>query len=170
MDPFLGEIRIFAGNFPPRGWAFCNGALLSIGENTALFSLLGTTYGGNGTTTFALPNLSGRFAMNQGHGAGLSNRVLGQAVGESQVTLNSVQVGSHSHFANCSMQSSSANPGGAFWGTDPSGDIAPYSNAAPNAQMTPLASSGSSQPHDNIQPYLAINFIIALEGVFPSQN
>lgn len=170
MDPFLGEIRIFAGNFAPQGWAFCNGAMMSIAQNTALFSLLGTTYGGDGVNTFALPKLTGQFAMHQGQGAGLSNRSLGQPVGEAQVTLTASQVGAHSHTAHCSSQGAATSPDGAFWGTDPGGNIAPYSNSVPNAQMAPLGKAGGSQPHENVQPYVAINFIIALEGIFPSQN
>jgi len=170
VDPFIGEIRIFGGNFAPVGWAFCNGGLLSISGNEALYSLLGTTYGGNGSTNFALPNLQGRFAMSQGQGLGLSNRILGEAVGEAQVTLISNQVGAHTHTAKGSSKGTASSPQNAYWGTDASGDIAPYSNAAPNATMQPLGSSGNSQPHENMQPYQAINFIIALIGVFPSQN
>ncbi|MBL8295545.1 MAG: phage tail protein [Bryobacterales bacterium] len=170
MDPFLGEIRLFAGNFAPQGWAFCNGALLSIAQNSALFALLGTTYGGDGNTTFALPNLAGRFAMHQGQGANFSSRSLGEAVGESQVTLTAAQVGAHSHTANCATHGDSTNPQGAVWATDPSASIAPYSSAAPNAQMAPLAQTGAGQPHENRQPYVAINYIIALEGIFPTQN
>jgi microcystin-dependent protein len=170
MDPFLGEIRIFGGNFAPVGWALCNGALLSISGNEALFSLIGTTYGGDGTSTFALPNLQGRFAMNQGQGPGLSNRVLGEPVGEQSVTLIAGQVGAHNHTASCNTTGAGSNPSNAFWATDASGDIAPYSNAAPNAQMMQLSPAGNGLPHDNMQPYLVINFIIALNGIFPSQN
>lgn len=170
MDPFLGEIRLFAGNFAPQGWAFCNGALLPIAQNSALFALLGVTYGGDGRTTFALPNLAGRFAMHQGQGVNLSNRTLGEAVGESQVTLTAAQVGAHSHTAHCATVGAASSPQGAVWATDPSGSIAPYSNAAPNAQMTPLAPAGAGQPHPNLQPFVAINYIIALEGIFPTQN
>jgi microcystin-dependent protein len=170
MDPFLGEIRIFAGDYAPQGWAFCNGAVMSIEQNSALFSLLGTTYGGDGKKTFALPKLTGRFAMHQGQGAGLSNRRLGEATGEAQVTLKALQVGAHGHTAQCSSQGAASSPVGAFWGTDPGGNIAPYSNSAPDGMMAPLGTAGGSQPHENVQPFVAINFIIALEGIFPSQN
>jgi microcystin-dependent protein len=172
MDPFLGEIRLFAGNFAPQGWALCNGSLLSIAQNTALFALLGTTYGGDGVTNFALPNLNGRFAMHQGQGPGLSNRTIGEAVGEAAVTLSAAQVAAHSHAANCSSQGTTDTPKGNFWATDPSGDIAPYSAAGPNAQMAPLGAGGGNPalPHPNVQPYQAICYIIALNGIFPSQN
>ncbi|HTS29887.1 MAG TPA: tail fiber protein [Bryobacteraceae bacterium] len=171
MDPFLGEIRIFGGNFAPQGWAFCDGSLLSIDQNSALYSLIGTTYGGDGITNFALPNLLSRFAMSQGQGPGLSNRALGQALGETQVTLLANQVGGHTHTANCSSQGTANSPQNAFWGTDGSGNIVAYSNAAPNAQMLPLAASaGGNLPHENMQPYQAINFIIALQGIYPSRG
>ncbi len=161
---------MFAGNFAPQGWAFCNGALLAIAQNSALFSLLGTTYGGDGVNTFALPNLNGRFAMHQGQGAGLSPRAVGQGVGEAMVTLTNSQVAGHSHAANCSSQGTVSAPKGNYWATDPSGDIAPYSSSGPNAQMASLAPSGGATPHDNMQPYTAICYIIALEGIYPSQN
>jgi microcystin-dependent protein len=170
-DPFLGEIRMFAGNFAPQGWAFCSGQSLSIAEFAALFSLLGTTYGGDGVTTFALPNLNGRFALHQGQGAGLTPRTIGQSVGEQDVTLQINQLPAHSHTAACSSRGTTANPKGNFWATDPSGNIAPYSTATPNGQMAPItASPGGGQPHNNQQPYVGISYIIALSGVFPSQS
>ena len=170
-DPFLGEIRMFAGNFAPQGWAFCNGQLLSIAEFDALFALLGTTYGGDGQTNFALPNLNGRFAIHQGQGTGLSARTIGAQVGEQQVTLQINQLPTHNHAANCSANGAVANPKGNFWATDPSGNIAPYSTSAPNGQMAPLAAgSVGGQPHNNLQPYVAISYIISLFGIFPSQS
>lgn len=170
-NPFVGEIRIFAGNFAPQGWAFCNGQLLAIAEFSVLFNLLGTTYGGDGQTTFALPNLNSKFAIHQGQGPGLSTRTLGESLGEAQVTLNVNQLPTHSHPVNCSATATAANPKGNFWGTDPAGNIAPYSNAAPNAQMAPLTpGSGGGQPHNNMQPYTALCYIISLFGIFPSQN
>lgn len=170
-DPFVGEIRMFAGNYAPQNWAFCNGQLLSIAGYDALFNLLGTTYGGDGQTTFALPNLNGRFAIHQGQGAGLSSRVIGEQVGEQEVTLQIPHLPVHSHVANCSTQGTTANPKGNFWATDPNGNIAPYSTAAPNGQMAPLtASPAGGQPHNNQQPYVAINYIISLFGIYPSQS
>jgi len=170
-DPFLGEIRIFAGNYAPQGWAFCNGQSLSIAQYDALFSLLGTTYGGDGVSTFALPNLNGRFALHQGQGAGLSPRTIGGVVGEQQVTLQISHLPSHSHTASCSTRGTTANPKGNFWATDPGGNIAPYSTAAPNGQMAQLpAASDGGQPHNNQQPYVAISYIISLFGIYPSQS
>ncbi|MBV8709673.1 MAG: phage tail protein [Acidobacteriaceae bacterium] len=170
-DPFVGEIRMFAGNFAPQNWAFCNGQLLPIEGYDALFSLLGTTYGGNGTTTFALPNLNGRFAIHQGQGAGLSPRVIGGQAGEQEVTLQIQQLPIHSHAANCSTKGTTANPKGNFWATDPGGNIAPYSTAAPNGQMAPLAAGPTGgQSHNNQQPYMAVNYIISLYGIYPSQS
>lgn len=170
-DPFVGEIRMFAGNYAPQNWAFCNGQLLSIAGYDALFNLLGTTYGGDGQTNFALPNLNGRFAIHQGQGPGLSPRVIGQPVGEPEVTLQIPHLPVHSHVANCSTQGTIANPKGNFWATDPSGNIALYSTAAPNGQMASLtASPAGGQPHNNQQPYVAINYIISLFGIYPSQS
>jgi len=170
-DPFLGEIRMFAGNFAPQGWAFCSGQLLSIAEFDALFSLLGTTYGGDGVTTFALPNLNGRFALHQGQGAGLSPRVIGALLGEQEVTLQTSHLPAHTHTVSCSTKGTTANPKGNFWATDPSGNLAPYSTAAPNGQMAPLtAGTAGGQAHNNQQPYMAISYIISLFGIYPSQS
>jgi microcystin-dependent protein len=165
-EPFYGEIVMFAGNFAPRGWAFCNGQLLSIAQNTALFSILGTTYGGNGVTTFALPDLRGRAPMHFGQGPGLSNRNLGEQDGTETVALTQQQMPSHTHTLNGST--------GAVNTTRPTGAVpakgGSYSTASPDTQMTPPALVGGSQPHDNMQPSLAVSFIIALEGIFPSRN
>lgn len=175
-NPYLGEIRPFAGNFAPRSWSFCNGALLSIAQNNALFALLGTTYGGDGITTFALPDLRGRVALSQGQGPGLTNRVLGEESGVETVTITNATMPSHMHGVIATATAAEAVP--------PTGMVpaAPANNALfylpPNVgtqQDAPLAAdtcqlSGGSQPHENIMPILAINYIIALEGIFPSQN
>lgn len=170
-DPYVAEIRIFAGNFAPQGWALCNGQLMPISQNTALFSLLGTTYGGDGIRTFALPNLQGCVPVNFGQGPGLSDYVLGESTGVPNVTLQQTQMPTHGH----TLQ---AHPGPAN-NTQPSGNslarptnTSIYSNALPNESMGAAAISvtGSSQPHDNMQPYLVLNFIIALQGIFPPRN
>ena len=163
--PYLGEIRLFAGNFAPVGWALCQGQLLAISENDALFTLLGTTYGGDGQSTFALPNLSSRIPVHQGSGY-----VLGQAAGSETVTLVSAHLPSHGHQVNAvAGQGGTASPSNAVWAA---GSIAAYSDTSPTATMNPaaIAPSGGNQPHDDMLPYLVINFIIALEGIYPSQN
>jgi microcystin-dependent protein len=167
-EPFIGEIRIFGFNFAPRGWALCNGQILSIAQNTALFSLLGTTYGGNGQTTFALPNLQSRVPVHFGQGPGLSPYVLGQQGGTETVTLNTNQMPNHSHLVAASSVSPNASrPGNAFLAANGA-----YQTAPDGTTMNPamIQGSGGSQPHDNIQPYLTLNFCIALEGIFPSRN
>ena len=168
--PYIGEIRIFAGNFAINGWAFCNGSLQSIAENAALFQLIGTTYGGDGQQTFGLPDLQGRFPIHQGQGAGLPNYVIGQKAGAETVTLNTNQIPSHSHVPASSGTGGSDNPSGNFWGTS-TGHLL-YSTNTPNLTMNNAAIgiTGGSQPHDNMQPFLCINYIISLFGVFPSQN
>jgi len=171
-DPFIAEIRIFGGNFAPRGWAECDGQLLSIAQNTALFSLLGTTFGGNGQTTFALPNLQGRAPMFWGQGPGLSPRVIGESGGEDTVTLLSSEMPAHAHNLNAA--------GGLAAGRNPTDNplarsrngMAYQDNANP---VVPMASQaveiiGGSQPHNNMQPYLALTFIIALQGIFPPRS
>jgi microcystin-dependent protein len=173
-DPFLAEIRIFAGNFAPNGWALCNGQLMSISQNTALFSLLGVNYGGNGTTNFALPNLSGSAPLQQGQGPGLTPRDLGEVGGEPTVTLLSTEMPSHTHTANARNDSgSTGNPANAVWAEAAYGRQAAniYSTAAPNVAMNPQATqvTGGNQPHNNMPPYLAVNFIIALQGIFPQR-
>lgn len=171
-EPFIGEIRIFAGNFAPRGWAFCQGQLLPIAQNDALFALLGTTYGGDGRTTFALPNLAGRIPIHQGTGPGLSPRPIGQAGGTETVTVSAQEMPSHTHAALCSNTGSNqASPVGNFWSTDPGGNTAAYSNTA-GSQMatTAIGTTGGGQPHNNLQPFLVINYIIALQGIFPSRS
>ena len=169
-DPFIAEIKIFAGNFAPRGYAFCNGSLLPISQNTALFALIGTTYGGDGRTTMGLPNLQNRLAMHPGRGPGLTARRLGQTGGSDTVTLTSAQVPPHNHPVRAANAAPTTNaPTGAFPAIAPmyeggdSGNLVPMSANA-------MASTGSSGAHDNQQPYLNLNFIIALVGVFPSRN
>jgi microcystin-dependent protein len=171
-EPFLGEILMFGGNFAPRGYAFCDGQLLSIAQNTALFALVGTTYGGNGTITYALPDLRGRVPVHQGSGPGLAPVSMGQTGGAETVTLTQNQMPPHSHQANGSVLGSQVSPNGAFWSTDPSGGTGAYSTANPDATMASdaITMAGGSQPHENRQPYLVINYIIALQGVFPSQS
>jgi len=171
-EPFIGQIMTVGFNFAPRGWALCNGQLLSISQNTALFSLLGTTYGGNGQTTFALPDLRGRMPVHQGQGPGLSNRVMGEASGQETVTLLTAQMPQHTHMVNAqSSPGNSTNPTNNYPATSSARDNI-YSNAMPNATMNPgeIGVAGGSQPHDNMPPYLVINFIIALEGIYPSRS
>ncbi len=166
---FLGEIRMFAGNFEPYGWAFCNGQLQSIEVNTALFSLIGTYYGGDGVTTFALPNLQSRIPIHQGQGVGLSPYVIGQAGGTENVTLTPQQLPQHTHSATASTGGGVSSPANSFWGSSANTkQYAPSTNATMAASA--LGTTGGSQPHANVMPYLAISFIIALEGVYPSRN
>jgi microcystin-dependent protein len=169
MEPFIGQIQMFGFNFAPRGWALCNGQLLSIAQNTALFSLLGTTYGGNGQTTFALPNLQGRVPMHQGNGGGLTPRVMGEQSGTETVTLISTQMPQHNHTVNAATNATSKNPSANLPGLTAAGSS--YSPTA-SVQMSPtmINPSGGSQPHENMQPFLVVNFCIALEGIFPSRN
>nr|WP_106782731.1 tail fiber protein [Lysinibacillus timonensis] len=169
MEPYIGEIRIFAGNFAPRDWAFCHGQLLPIAQNTALYSVIGVTYGGDGKTTFALPDLRGRAPMQQGEGPGLTPRRLGEVGGEANTTLRENELPSHHHVPNSKSGRGtvvdSQVPTGAVWGSGPS----IYSNVAIENTMLPTAVgvTGNSLPHNNMQPYLGLNFIIALNGVYP---
>ncbi len=162
-EPFLAEIRIFSFSFPPKGWAACNGQLLPINQNQALFSLLGTTYGGNGITTFALPNLQGRVPVHVGNSI-----VLGESAGEASHTLIASEMPAHTHPATGS--STPANLG------DPTGNLWAMGNAAynptPNTTMNPASvlPVGGNQPHENMSPYLTLNFCIAMQGIFPSRN
>jgi microcystin-dependent protein len=171
--PFLGEIRMFAGNFAPRGFAFCSGQILSIAQNTALFSLLGTTYGGNGTTTFALPDLRGRVPIHQGQGPGLSNYVLGQMTGVENVTLLPTQMPSHNHLVNAvGAGGNQDSPVNGYPAVESTGTSKNYSNGGTTGQMASntVATTGGGQPHTNVQPCTCINFIIALEGIYPARN
>jgi microcystin-dependent protein len=169
-SPYIGEIRIFAGTFAPVGWATCDGQLLAISQNDALFTLIGTTYGGDGQTTFGLPDLRGRIPIHQGQGGGLSNYVLGQSSGTETVTVTTNQLPIHTHAASAaSGVGHLSEPGGAVHATHrdyPVFDSAPGSAMAASA----LTSIGANQPHENMPPFLCINFIISLFGIFPSQN
>jgi microcystin-dependent protein len=171
--PFIGEIKMFAGNFAPRGYAFCNGQLLAISQNTALFSILGTTYGGNGQTTFALPDLRGRVPIHQGQGPGLSNYFLGQVAGTENVTLLTTQIPAHNHLVNAVAAGGTQDtPVNGYPAVESTGTSKNYSSASPAGQMAPgtVAPAGGNQPHSNIQPYNCVSFIIALEGIFPARN
>jgi microcystin-dependent protein len=166
VDPYVGEIRMFGGNFAPRGWAFCNGQTLSISEFDVLFNLIGTTYGGDGQTTFALPNLQGRLPVHQGNGF-----AMGQAGGSETVTLSTAQLPAHPH-------SFQANPGTGSQKA-PAGNVpaavatgSAYAQDPPVTAMAPqsISPDGGSQPHDNMQPYQCVSFIIALEGIYPTPS
>lgn len=171
-DQYLGEVRMFAGNFAPYGWALCNGQLLAISQNTALFSLIGTYYGGDGVTTFALPNLQSRVPIHQGQGVGLSPYVIGQNGGTENVTLTTQQMPQHNHTANTvsGPQATAPRPSNAYPGNATSGSV--YSTANPDSTFNTnfIGFQGNSQPHNNIEPYLCITFIIALQGIYPSRN
>ena len=172
MDPFVAEIRIFPFNFAPKGWAFCDGQLMAISQNTALFSLLGTNYGGNGTSNFGLPNLQGSAPVHAGQGPGLSPYDLGEIGGSDSVTLLSSETSAHAHPWNASNQDGTVQGPGGQLTAGGVGGIAMY--AAPSA-MTPLYGniitwSGGGQPHNNMQPYLTLNFCIALQGVYPPRT
>ena len=172
-EPFVAEIRIVGFNFAPKGWAFCNGQIMSISQNTALFSLLGTTYGGDGKSTFALPNMQGSAPISAGQGAGLTDRVLGEIAGEPTVTLLSSEVPQHNH-------TYTAGSGGRGGVTSVAGNVngdAPfqtniYGASADGTTMSPatIQPTPASQPHENMQPYLGLNYIIALQGVFPPRS
>lgn len=178
-DPFVAEIRIFPFNFAPKGWAFCNGQLLPISQNTALFSLLGTTYGGDGKSTFSLPNIQGSAPMHPGQGPGLSLHSLGESGGTETVTLLESEMPAHTH----TLMSISGFAGN---NNDPTGNVlakgdaglSPYAPLLANNQSPAsvsnapqaMAVGGGSQPHNNLQPYLTLNFCIAMQGVFPPRT
>jgi microcystin-dependent protein len=174
-DPFLAEIRIFGGNFAPTGWALCDGQLMSISQNTALFALLGTTYGGDGRVTFGLPNLQGSTPVQQGQGPGLSPRFLGEVGGSPTVTLIQSEMAQHTHTALAIDDSGdSSDPTGRTWAQALKGRVGDplYSvGRPPDLLMNPQAAlpTGGSQPHNNMQPYLTVTFIIALQGIFPQR-
>jgi len=172
MDPFLAEIRIFPFNFAPRGWAFCNGQLLSISQNSALFSIIGTFYGGNGTSNFQLPNLQGSVPMDFGSGPGLTPRDLGEASGTPTVNLTSGEMPQHSHSFSADPQAKKEQSTVANNVPAAASGANFYSTAAPNVTMNPqtLPVAGGSQPHDNMQPYLTLNLCIALNGIFPQRG
>jgi microcystin-dependent protein len=165
-DPYVGEIRIVSFNFAPRGWALCNGQVLPINQNTALFSLLGTQYGGNGTTNFSLPDLQARVPVHVG-----SNSVQGQSGGEAAHALTGVEIPGHTHgVAVATGTGTSINPNGAHWAGIK--NVNPYSTASPSTTLGPSAigNSGQGQPHDNMPPVLVVNYIIALVGIFPPRS
>lgn len=177
-SPYIGEVRMFGGNFAPANWAFCNGQSMSIANNTALYTLIGTTYGGDGQTTFNLPNLQGRLAIGTGQGPGLSNYAIGQIGGSEQVTITAQTLPSHQHTLTASNNPTSSD--------SPSGNVTGKGTSSPqvaniyNTSTSPVAKgnmnaqsvsySGSSQPHENLMPSQCVSFIIALYGIFPSQN
>jgi microcystin-dependent protein len=167
-QPYVGEIRMFAGNFAPAGWMFCEGQLLPISEFETLFNLIGTTYGGDGQSTFALPDLRGRLPIHQGNGF-----TLAETGGVETVTLVAAQISAHSHpFLASSNQASSTSPANQVPAITQAATIQPYGTDNPQVQLSPssIGSTGGSQPHDNFQPYLCVDFIISLFGVFPSQS
>ena len=182
MEPFIGQIIMFGGNFAPRGWAFCDGQLLAISQNEALFSILGTTYGGDGRTTFALPDLRGRYAMHPGHGPGLSDRRLGQKGGTENVTLTDAQIPAHNHPASATgsirvheEDATTTEPNGNILATSAQNT---YSTGGADAALNAgalqvnvtLGNNGGSQSHTNMPPFECANFIIALVGVYPSRS
>jgi len=172
MNPFLAEIIMFGGNFAPRGWAFCDGQLLPISQYSALFSILGTTFGGDGRTTFALPDMRGRVPVHPGNGPGLTDRRLGQKSGSETVTLTVSQIPSHNHTIGATEEDGNTNEANnhilansqvnMYYNGEPEGGIALRSNSVRN--------TGGGQSHNNMQPFLCVNFIIALQGIFPSRN
>lgn len=172
-EPFIAEIRIFAGNFAPRSWAFCDGQLLPISQNTALFSLIGTTYGGDGRTTTALPNLEGRAPMHPGRGPGLTARRLGQRIGTQTVTLSEAQIPSHTHtLRGAGSRGATATPSTttAFAEGFPTESYRRTETNLVDMSSQTLSTTGGGQAHDNVQPYLVLNFIIALQGLYPSRS
>jgi microcystin-dependent protein len=165
--PYLSQISLFAFSYPPRGWAVCNGQLLPINQNQALFSLLGTQYGGNGTTNFALPNLQGRAPMHRGQ------NFQGSAVGSETISLTNAQIPAHTHTLHADNDLANANaPGLALPAARPRGGVVMYAPPGSAAPMHPqsIANAGGNQPHENMQPFLVMNFCIALQGIFPSRN
>lgn len=171
-EPFVGEIRMFAGNFAPRGWAFCDGQLLAVSQNDALFSLLGTIYGGDGRTTFGLPDLRGRLPIHSGHGPGLSERRLGAKGGAENVTLTVNQLPSHGHPLNVSTEPANLpNPGSqAFIGTSNVIELFSGEIQESNLNSETVTKVGGSRSHTNLMPFLCIHFIIALVGIYPSRH
>ena len=168
--PFIGEIRMFGGNFAPAGWAFCNGSLIPISQNDTLFNLIGTTYGGDGQTTFALPDLRGRVPLHQGQGPGLTGYIQGENGGTETATLTSNQMPAHRHAFVGNGAATGDLPAGKVVASPAASNL--FTATAPGAALAPAAmqAAGGNQPHDNMMPYLAVSFIISLFGIFPSQN
>ena len=171
-EPFIAEVRIFAGNFAPRGWAFCDGQTLPISQNTALFSLVGTVYGGDGRTTLGLPDLQGRAAMHPGNGPGLTSRRLGEEGGVEAVTLAEANMGSHTHTVNAdaAVTNVGRQPSNHYPTTAGGRGANLYNSAGAATPLNELEEAGGGAAHTNIQPYLALNFIIALVGLYPSRS
>jgi microcystin-dependent protein len=175
-NPFVGEIRMFGGNFAPQGWAFCDGSILAISQSEVLFNLIGTTYGGDGQTTFALPDLRGRVPVHQGTSREADTFVIGQRAGDETVTLLAQNVPLHSHPAQAAPGGNVVSPQNAVWSSDPGGNTAAWTTAVainpPSMAASAIGSNnaGATQPHNNVQPFLAISYIISLFGIFPSQN
>lgn len=171
MDPYLGEIRIFAGNYAPRDWAFCDGSLLSIAQYNALYSIIGITYGGDGKTTFQLPDLRGRAPMHYGDGPGLTPRTFAQSIGSSTVTLNQTQMPIHKHITQGSSVVAGGinNPTNAIWGSKSALSAKPYVSLKNTVAMKIdiVNPQGGNQSHNNMQPFVAMNFIICLDGIYP---
>ena len=172
-NPFLGEIRAFPFNFAPKGWAFCDGQLLSIAQNTALFALLGTQFGGDGRSTFALPNLQGNVPLDFGQGPGLTFYNMGDSGGAPSITLLTSEMPAHGHNAHCnSAAGNKTKPNSSYWAKDAAGILSEYATVPDGNQMSQqaLGISGGSQPHNNMQPFLTLNFCIALQGVYPARS
>jgi microcystin-dependent protein len=168
-SPFLGEIRMFGFNFAPRGWAFCSGQIMSIAQNTALFSLLGTTYGGNGTTNFALPNLQASLVIGQGQGPGLTDRIIGETGGQANVTLATTEMPSHGHTLQVSSSPADrSNAAGSFFAVPPDPVYLGGTTGSTDPRTAQIA--GGGLPHNNLSSYLALNFCIAMQGIFPTRN
>lgn len=167
MDSFIGEIRMFGGNFAPQGWAFCDGSIQSISQNDALFNLIGTTYGGDGQTTFALPDFRGRFPIHQGNGF-----VMAQMGGTENETLVTAQLPVHTHIANSNNAGGSDTPVNNFWGASTTGKpyVAPAGGVQVALNAGTIQPSGGNGAHDNMHPFLVVNYIISLNGIYPSQN
>ena len=171
-DQFVAEIRIFPFNFAPQGWAFCNGQLIPISQNTALFSLLGTMYGGDGKATFALPDLQGRAPLMPGQGPGLSLYVTGEQAGESSVTLLTTEIPAHSHVPQCAAAGNQSGPGNNVWASAGFGRPPQYAIPTNPVSMasSAIGPAGGNLPHNNMMPFLALNFCIALQGIFPARS
>lgn len=170
MDPFIGQIIMFGGNFAPRSWALCDGQLLSIAQNTALFSILGTTYGGDGRTTFGLPDLRGRVPIHPGNGPGLSSYRLGQKGGLQTNTLTTGNLPSHNHTINVKEEGNTEDPNGSFIAGNGSNSFGTTSDASNALASGAINNNGGGQAVNNIQPFQCVNYIIALQGVFPSRS
>ena len=169
-QPYIGNIMLFCGNFAPRGWSFCNGTLLAIANYNALFALLGTTYGGDGVTTFGLPDLRGRFPLHMGQGPGLPNYTIGQSSGSEGVTLSVTELPQHTHSARASSIGNSDDPTNRVWANSTATKLYAAVPGTINMNAGSTSTAGSSLPHENMHPFLVFNFVIATEGIFPSPN